>query len=100
MGGQYGPPVARPFSYQYESTTGEFTRTGPDDVETLDFKDENTLVAFTHGRGTFLTPLDQCEEPVIPTVSEWGILCMALLIVGSAAFILGRRKDVVSENAV
>ncbi len=63
-------------------------------VETLDFKGDNTLVAFTHGRGTFLTQLDHCEEPEIPAVSEWGILCMALLIVGSAIFILSRRKDV------
>jgi hypothetical protein len=57
------------------------------------------LVAFTHGRGAFLTPLDHCEEPVIPTVSEWGVLCMALLIVGSAIFILARRKEVVAEDA-
>jgi len=29
-------------------------------VETLDFKDENTLVAFTHGRGAFLAELSPC----------------------------------------
>ncbi len=30
-------------------------------VETLDFRDEDTIVAFTHGRGTFLAELDPCQ---------------------------------------
>ena len=30
-------------------------------VESLDFQDENTLVAFTHGRGAFLARLDACS---------------------------------------
>jgi photosystem II stability/assembly factor-like uncharacterized protein len=29
-------------------------------VETLDFKDNNTLVAFTHGRGAFVADLEPC----------------------------------------
>jgi len=32
-------------------------------VETLDWKNENTLVAFTHGRGAFMTPLTPCGCP-------------------------------------
>ncbi len=30
-------------------------------VESLDFRDDDTLVAFTHGRGAFLAELDPCE---------------------------------------
>jgi hypothetical protein len=67
-------------------------------VETLDFKDENTLVAFTHGRGTFLTTLETCEVEPIPTVSEWGILCMALLLIGAGVWILDRRGRVATER--
>ncbi len=33
-------------------------------VESLDFKDENTLVAFTHGRGAFLADLNQCPADI------------------------------------
>jgi hypothetical protein len=32
-------------------------------VETLDWKNENTLVAFTHGRGVFMTQLTPCGCP-------------------------------------
>ncbi|MHC4614638.1 MAG: hypothetical protein ACYTAU_13830, partial [Planctomycetota bacterium] len=32
-------------------------------VETLDWKNENTLVAFTHGRGAFMTQLTPCGCP-------------------------------------
>jgi len=32
-------------------------------VETLDWKNENTLVAFTHGRGAFMTELTPCGCP-------------------------------------
>ena len=31
-------------------------------VETLDFKNSQTLVAFTHGRGTFVTDLEPCPS--------------------------------------
>jgi hypothetical protein len=31
-------------------------------VETLDFKNSHKLVAFTHGRGTFMTDLDHCPS--------------------------------------
>ncbi|MFH1747064.1 MAG: hypothetical protein ABIG44_08475 [Planctomycetota bacterium] len=33
-------------------------------VETLDFKDDHTLAAFTHGRGAFLTHLDLCPGEI------------------------------------
>jgi hypothetical protein len=33
-------------------------------VESLDFKDENTLVAFTHGRGAFVAELAPCGAPL------------------------------------
>ncbi len=33
-------------------------------VECLDFQDDDTLVAFTHGRGAFVTELEPCEAPV------------------------------------
>ena len=32
-------------------------------VESLDFQDDDTLVAFTHGRGAFLTNLEPCPIP-------------------------------------
>jgi hypothetical protein len=35
-------------------------------VESLDFQDDDTLVAFTHGRGAFLAELDRCEPPRRP----------------------------------
>lgn len=56
-------------------------------VETLDFKDDDTLVAFTHGRGVFVTQLEPCAGPPIPTVSQWGLMCMTLLVIASAAVI-------------
>lgn len=31
-------------------------------VETLDFRDDDTIVAFTHGRGAFIASLDPCGE--------------------------------------
>ncbi len=33
-------------------------------VESLDFKDDRTLVAYTHGRGAFLTRLDLCPDEI------------------------------------
>ena len=62
-------------------------------VETLDFKDENTLVAFTHGRGTFIAELEHCEPRPIPTTSEWGMLCLGLLIISAAVLIIRRRGE-------
>jgi len=35
-------------------------------VKSLDFKDDNTLVAFTHGRGAFLAELSPCVSPRRP----------------------------------
>lgn len=67
-------------------------------VETLDFKDDNTLVAFTHGRGVFVAELDPCAEPLIPTLSEWGLACMALLTVCAGAWVIARRRRWVSET--
>jgi hypothetical protein len=60
-------------------------------VETLDFTDENTLVAFTHGRGAFVTALEPPEPPPIPAVSTWGLLCMALLMLTAGTMILIRQ---------
>ena len=67
-------------------------------VETLDFKDDDTLVAFTHGRGAFVTELAACGAAEIPAVSEWGMICMALLVIVSAVLILARRGAPASEE--
>lgn len=44
-------------------------------VESLDFKDDDTLVAFTHGRGAFLANLDPCP-----------VVCVAGDVNGDEAF--------------
>ncbi len=64
-------------------------------VETLDFKNDNSLVAFTHGRGAFIAGLEPCESAAIPAVSEWGMVCMAFLMVASAIFVMARRTETV-----
>jgi photosystem II stability/assembly factor-like uncharacterized protein len=64
-------------------------------VETLDFTDENTLVAFTHGRGAFVTDLEPPEPPPIPAVSTWGLLCLALLVLTAGTVVVLRRSRVV-----
>lgn len=61
-------------------------------VETLDFKDSDTLVAFTHGRGAFMTELEPCKTVQIPAVSDWGMVVMTLVILSSATIILCRRR--------
>jgi hypothetical protein len=39
-------------------------------VESLDFKGDNTLVAFTHGRGAFLAALEPCAGVLEPTAES------------------------------
>ncbi len=39
-------------------------------VEWLDFQDDNTLVAFTHGRGAFMAELDPCASAGLPPEGE------------------------------
>jgi photosystem II stability/assembly factor-like uncharacterized protein len=39
-------------------------------VEWLDFKDHNTLVAFTHGRGAFAADLEPCDVAGLPPDAE------------------------------
>jgi hypothetical protein len=68
-------------------------------VETLDFKDDNTLVAFTHGRGAFTTELEPWGGAAIPAVSEWGMVSMILLVIGSAVFIFARRNPSTTGKA-
>jgi photosystem II stability/assembly factor-like uncharacterized protein len=61
-------------------------------VETLDFKDDSTLVAFTHGRGAFIAELEPCGSNAIPAVSGWGMICMTLLVIGAAISVITRRS--------
>lgn len=62
-------------------------------VETLDFKNANSLVAFTHGRGAFIAELEPCGSGAIPALSEWGMVCMAFLMIGAAIFVTARRPE-------
>ena len=48
-------------------------------VESLDFKNDDTLVAFTHGRGVFIVELPQMSQ--IPAASHWGMALMTLLTI-------------------
>ncbi|UCE59877.1 MAG: hypothetical protein JSU63_20835 [Phycisphaerales bacterium] len=64
-------------------------------VETLDFKNQDTLVAFTHGRGAFIAEIEPCGVPEFPALSGWGVVCMTLLAIVPAilVFARGRRDD-------
>jgi photosystem II stability/assembly factor-like uncharacterized protein len=42
-------------------------------VESLDFRDENTLVAFTHGRGAYRTHLRPCSTRAAGAVPRTGV---------------------------
>ncbi len=66
-------------------------------VETLDFKNDDTLIAFTHGRSAFSATLEPCGVAPIPAVSDWGLIVMALLlaVAGTACF-RGRLPAVTS----
>ncbi len=45
----------------------------------------------TDGPGTFCTPSNECPDPVVPTVSEWGLIVLVLLVMTVGAVVLGRR---------
>ena len=62
-------------------------------VEALDFKDDDTLVAFTHGRGAFTAELGSCAGPGIPTLSAWGLTWMLLLVITAGAVIFTRTRN-------
>jgi hypothetical protein len=55
-------------------------------VEWLDFKDNNTLVAFTHGRGAFLADLEPCSGAGIPAEGEATEVTGSILAVAPTPF--------------
>ncbi len=58
-------------------------------VESLDFKNDNTLVAFTHGRGAFVAPLAPCEGVCAADLTGDGVLNVDDIDAFVAAFVGG-----------
>jgi hypothetical protein len=55
-------------------------------VEWLDFKDNDTLVAFTHGRGTFLTGLEPCSGAGVSPAGKEPVAAEPLLTAAPTPF--------------
>lgn len=50
---------------------------------------DKMCVGETDGPGTFCTPSNECPGPV-PTVSEWGLIVLVLLVMTVGTVVLGR----------
>ncbi len=50
------------------------------------------FVGVPQGTGTFCTEENECVTPPVPTVSEWGLAAMTLLILAAGTLVVAKRR--------